>query len=244
LKQLHMLSQRRLLLSLTVSCATTLALAEPLVYDRDIRPILSEKCFLCHGQDSKKRMAGLRLDSFEGATADRGGHAALVPGKPESSAIYRRITSQQPARRMPPVSSNRTLTPEQIATLKRWIEEGGMYTKHWAFIPPKRPDIPKVADSSWVKQPIDAFVYQRLTSEHLRPSRPASPETWLRRVSLDLIGLPLMATPPMKPPSIACSPHHATASAWPSIGSTWPATPTLMDSITILPARCGAGATG
>src|SRR5580658_1552141 len=123
----------------------------PLVYDRDIRPILSEKCFLCHGQDSKKRMAGLRLDSFESATADRGGHAALAPGNLEASAMYQRITAEQPARRMPPIYSNRTLTADQIATLKRWIEEGGVYTKHWAFIPPKRPAVPKIADGNWMK---------------------------------------------------------------------------------------------
>ncbi len=159
-------------------------------YDRDIRPILSENCFLCHGQDSKKRMAGLRLDSFEGATADRGGHAPLVPGKPEASAIYQRITAEQAARRMPPAFSNRTLTADQIAILKRWIEEGGVYSQHWAFVPPKRPEVPSVADRSWVKQPIDAFVYQRLEAEGLRPNRAAIPEAWLRRVSLDLIGLP------------------------------------------------------
>src|SRR5215469_13543385 len=164
--------------------------AAPLIYDRDIRPILSEKCFLCHGQDSKKRMAGLRLDSFENATADRGGHAALVPGKPEASLLYQRITAEQPSHRMPPVSSNRTLSPDQIATLKQWIAEGGKYSQHWAFIPPRRPPVPVVADRAWVKQPIDAFVYQRLAAEHLHPSRPASPEKWLRRVSLDLIGLP------------------------------------------------------
>ena len=159
-------------------------------YDRDVRPILSDKCFLCHGQDRQKRMAGLRLDSFEGATADRGGHAALAPGKPEASAIYRRITADQPARRMPPVFSNRSLTAEQIAIIKRWIEEGGVYSKHWAFVPPIRPAAPQVTDRDWVKQPIDAFVYQRLTSEGLRPNRAALPGTWLRRVSLDLTGLP------------------------------------------------------
>ena len=135
-------------------------------------------------------MAGLRLDSFEGATADRGGHAALAPGKPEASAMYQRITAEQPARRMPPVYSNRTLTADQIAILKRWIEEGGVYTRHWAFIPPTRPAVPAIADRTWVKQPIDAFVYQRLEAEHLHPNRPATPEAWLRRVSLDLIGLP------------------------------------------------------
>src|SRR5438132_13448241 len=159
-------------------------------YGRDVRPILSENCFPCHGQDSKKRMANLRLDSFEGATADRGGHAALAPGKPEASAIYQRITAEQKARRMPPAFSNRSLTAEQIAILKRWIEEGGQYSKHWAFVPPTRPAVPELADRVWVKQPIDAFVRQRLDAEGLLPSRAASPETWLRRVSLDLTGLP------------------------------------------------------
>ena len=162
----------------------------PLIYDRDVRPILSENCFPCHGQDSKKRMAGLRLDSFEGATADRGGHAAVVPGKPEMSLMFQRITEQQKARRMPPAFSNRTLSADQIAVLTRWITEGGKYSQHWAFIPPKTPEIPHVSDSSWVKEPIDAFVYSRLEAEHLTPSRAAAPETWLRRVSFDLTGLP------------------------------------------------------
>jgi Protein of unknown function (DUF1553)/Protein of unknown function (DUF1549)/Concanavalin A-like lectin/glucanases superfamily/Planctomycete cytochrome C len=161
----------------------------PLEYDRDVRPILSENCFLCHGQDSKKRMAGLRLDSFENATADRKGRAALSPSKPGDSLLYQRITAE-PARRMPPVSSNRSLAPEQIAILKRWIEEGGHYTKHWAFIPPVRPAVPVALDPKWIKQPIDAFVLRRLQAEGLHPSPAASPETWLRRVSLDLTGLP------------------------------------------------------
>jgi hypothetical protein len=159
-------------------------------YDRDVRPILSENCFLCHGQDSKKRMAGLRLDSFESATADRRGHAAMVPGNPAASLICQRITAADPAHRMPPVFSNRSLTADQIAILKRWIEEGGVYTKHWSFVPPKRPAVPAAGDPHWVKQPIDAFVYRRLEAEGLRPGREARPETWLRRVSLDLIGLP------------------------------------------------------
>ena len=161
-----------------------------LEYGRDVRPILAENCFHCHGQDSKKRMAGLRLDEFESATAKRGNGAALVPHQPDASGIYQRITATQPARRMPPLSSNRSLTPEQIATLRRWIEEGGQYSKHWAFVPPKRPAVPTNADKLWAKQPIDAFILQRLEAEGLRPSAPAAPETWLRRVSLDLIGLP------------------------------------------------------
>jgi len=175
---------------LAIPRATWAADAPTLDYDRDVRPILSENCFQCHGQDGKKRMAGLRLDSFEGATADRQGHAALVPGRPDASAIYQRITAEQKSMRMPPVASNRNLTTEQIAMLKRWIAEGGKYTKHWAFVSPVRPAIPKTADRGWVKQPIDAFVFQRLQAEGLKPSPAAAPGVWLRRVSLDLTGLP------------------------------------------------------
>ncbi len=162
--------------------------AEP-NYDRDVRPILSENCFQCHGQDAKKRMAGLRLDSFESATAGRNGHAALVPGEPDASLLYQRITAESKARRMPPASSNKSLTPEQIALLKRWIEAGGKYAKHWAFVPPVRPAVPEASDP-WVRQAIDGFVLQRLHAEGLRPSVAAAPGTWLRRVSLDLTGLP------------------------------------------------------
>jgi len=159
-------------------------------YDRDVRPILSENCFPCHGQDSKKRMAGLRLDSFEGATADRSGHSAIVPGNPDASLMVQRITAPQKARRMPPVYSNRTLTADQIAILSRWISEGGKYSQHWSFIPPQSREIPRVANPLWGSNPIDAFVAKRLEAEHLQPSPAASPSAWLRRVSLDLTGLP------------------------------------------------------
>jgi hypothetical protein len=162
----------------------------PLNYDRDVRPILSENCFPCHGQDGRKRMAGLRLDSFEGATADRGGKVALSPGRPESSEIYKRITAPDKSRRMPPTFSNRTLNAEQIATITRWIKEGGKYTPHWSFVPPVRPALPQVKNPAWIRQPIDAFVLQRLEAEGLKPSPEAAPETWLRRVTLDLTGLP------------------------------------------------------
>jgi hypothetical protein len=134
-------------------------------------------------------MAGLRLDSFETATANRNGHIALVPGKPEASLIYQRITAEPRSRRMPPVFANKNLTPEQVATLKRWIEEGGQYTKHWAFIPPIQPAVPDFRDP-WVHEPVDGFVLARLRTEGLQPSPEAAPAVWLRRVSLDLIGLP------------------------------------------------------
>ena len=149
-------------------------------YGRDVRPILSENCFHCHGQDSQKRMANLRLDTYEGATAKH----ALVPGKPEASAIYQRITSENKGLHMPPLSSNRRLTAEQVGKLKQWIAEGGKYAQHWAFIPPVRPEVPAAAE------PIEYLVSQRLKAENLTLSRAASPGAWLRRVSLDLTGLP------------------------------------------------------
>ena len=167
----------RIVIAVASLSGSAIAVAQektPLNYGRDVRPILSENCFYCHGQDTKKRMAGLRLDSFEGATADRGGHSAIVPGKPEASLMYQRITAKEPARRMPPVYSNRNFTPDQIATLKRWIEEGGMYTKHWAFVPPVWPRVPETGDP-WVKRPIDAFIWKRLEAEGLHPAPPPLP---------------------------------------------------------------------
>jgi hypothetical protein len=134
-------------------------------------------------------MAGLRLDSFEGATANRGGHAALVPGQPAESLLYQRITAE-PGKRMPPAYSNHTLKQDEIATLKRWIEEGGRYAKHWAFVPPVRPQLPDTSNPGWAKQPIDAFVLEKLDAEHLHPSAAATPGVWYRRASLDLVGLP------------------------------------------------------
>jgi hypothetical protein len=159
-------------------------------YGRDVRPILSENCLPCHGQDSKKRMANLRLDTREGAIANRDDRAALVPGKLEASGIHQRITAEDPAKRMPPAYSNRTLTNDQISILSRWIEEGGQYSKHWAFIPPSRAPVPETTDRSWGEHPTDAFVLKRLEEEGLHPNPPAPPGTWLRRVSLDLTGLP------------------------------------------------------
>ncbi|HYI94879.1 MAG TPA: DUF1553 domain-containing protein [Bryobacteraceae bacterium] len=184
-------SRRAIIFLLTLSAAVTGSAADSkrLDYGRDVRPILSENCFHCHGQDSKKRMAGLRLDTFEGATAKRGARVALVPGQPQTSAIIQRITAEG-ALRMPPVSSNRHLTADQIGTLKRWIEEGGEYSKHWAFTPPKRPAVPTIAGTQWIRHPIDAFVLQRLRAEGLQPNAEAAPGTWLRRVSLDLTGIP------------------------------------------------------
>lgn len=180
----------RLFLVLPLAATAGAAESAPLEYGRDVRPILAENCFHCHGQDSTKRMAGLRLDNYEGATANWRGRAALAPGKPQDSVLYLRITAEQKTTRMPPAHSNRTLSAEQIGILKRWIEEGGRYSEHWAFLPPVRPIVPETSDRRWGKGPLDAFVLKRLETERLKPRPPASPRTWLRRVSLDLTGLP------------------------------------------------------
>jgi hypothetical protein len=156
-------------------------------YDRDVQPILSENCFACHGMDTGKRMAGLRLDRAEGAYGRLAtGHAAIVPGKPQASELVRRIT----ARSMPPAYSGKKLTAEQIATLRRWVEQGGRYEPHWAFVPPKRPPLPAVKAAAWSRNPIDRFILARLEQEGLHPSPKADRRTLIRRVTLDLTGLP------------------------------------------------------
>jgi hypothetical protein len=169
--------------------------AEPLParvdFSRDIRPILSTKCFACHGADAGARMAGLRLDRREEALKDRGGGMhAITPGKPAASRVYLRISAREPAQRMPPPASGRSLTPQDIQLLKRWIAQGAPYADHWAFRKPKRPPLPRVRSAAWVRNPVDAFILARLESAGLKPSPEADRSTLIRRLSLDLIGLP------------------------------------------------------
>jgi len=156
-----------------------------LSFNLDVRPILSDNCFHCHGQDADQREADLRLDTLDGATQDLGGYAALVPGDPEDSELYLRITSAFEDEQMPPPDSNRTLTDEQRETLRRWIEQGGEYDTHWAFLPPEKSAI----DTSKTNT-IDHFIGERLQEEGLDFSPEATPGTWLRRASFDLTGLP------------------------------------------------------
>jgi mono/diheme cytochrome c family protein len=159
-------------------------------FNRDIRPILSDNCFACHGPDEDDRGGDLRLDVREDAVADRGGYAAIVPGKPDESEILRRILSHDADEVMPPPRAKKTpLTASQIETLRRWIAEGAPYQRHWAFEPIDLLDPPDVAGLKWSRNPIDAFIAARLYSEGLTPSPDADKEVLLRRVSLDLVGL-------------------------------------------------------
>jgi Protein of unknown function (DUF1553)/Protein of unknown function (DUF1549)/Concanavalin A-like lectin/glucanases superfamily/Planctomycete cytochrome C len=156
-------------------------------FDRDVRPILSENCFACHGPDANKRQAGLRLDAQEAAFKRLpSGHTAIVPGNLRASMLIRRVEMQS----MPPASTGKRLTEGQIALLRRWVEQGARYLPHWAFIAPKRPPLPDVRDRSWPINPIDRFILARLEKEGLRPSPVADRRTLIRRLSLDLTGLP------------------------------------------------------
>ena len=184
-------SVRLLFAVLLLSCSSQLAAAERIDYNRDIRPILADACFSCHGPDEKHRKAKLRLDSREGLLGEaRSGNRIIVPGKPEQSELWARVSSDDASTVMPPGKSGKTLKAEQKELLRRWIEQGAAWSSHWAFVAPQRPAVPSVKGTPWVKTPIDAFILARLEREGLKPSPQAERVTLLRRLSLDLIGLP------------------------------------------------------
>ncbi|MDD9866163.1 MAG: DUF1549 domain-containing protein, partial [Verrucomicrobiales bacterium] len=157
---------------------------EPVLFNRDVRPILSENCFECHGPDAAKRKADLRLDAGEL------GQALIVAGKPGESEFYQRIVHADPDERMPPPDSGHALSAVEVETLRRWIEQGALWEKHWAFIVPKRPAVPASHGSPWPRGAIDRFILAKLRESGLRPSPEADRETLLRRVTFDLTGLP------------------------------------------------------
>jgi hypothetical protein len=159
-------------------------------FNRDIRPIFSDKCYTCHGPDKGNRKSKLRFDTEAGAKADLGGHFAIVPGDPSKSELVRRITSENKAMRMPPVYSGATLSDREIGLIRDWVAQGGKWEKHWSFIPPKRSELPNVSNPKWVRNPIDAFVLAKLEREALAPSPEAERAILIRRVSLDLTGIP------------------------------------------------------
>src|SRR5579885_124093 len=175
---------------LLLCCLLGPAVAAPVDFQRAVRSILSNNCFACHGPDKDTRMAGLRLDLKEEALAPRKNGAAIGPGSPEKSRLYQRITAESAARRMPPAYSHKTLTEEQKETLRRWIAEGAPWQQHWSFVAPVRPAGPAVKTKGWARNPIDAFILARLEAEGLKPAPEADRRTLIRRVSLDLTGLP------------------------------------------------------
>ena len=182
----------RLVAQVSPNSTATGAVPDRIQFNRDIRPILSDKCFKCHGPGTQ--LATLRFDQEDGAKKElRGGRFAIVPGDTEKSLMIARVTATNPAVRMPRGqggAEGEPLTVRQIALIKKWIEQGAVWEKHWAFIPPIQPSVPVVKDAGWVREPIDAFVLQRLENEGWKPSPEADRPTLLRRVTLDLTGLP------------------------------------------------------
>ena len=251
------------------ACLSTLALAaaqfsvsaatpdSAIQYNRDIRPILSENCFACHGADSASRKAGLRLDHFEPATStNKDGHAAIVPGKPKDSLLVQRITAADPDDIMPPPRTLKTLTAQQKMLLQKWIADGAKYQPLWSFIAPVKPELPKVKNRRWARNPIDNFVLARLEQAGLKPSPEADKRTLCRRVTLDLTGLPpapdrgrslrqrhFRPTPTRNSWTVS-SPRPNTASIAPVTGSMPPVTAIPTAFISIITARCGAIASG
>ncbi|MBA4149320.1 MAG: DUF1553 domain-containing protein [Verrucomicrobia bacterium] len=159
-------------------------------FNRDIRPILSDNCFNCHGPDQNTRKAKLRLDTPEGAFTERGGLVPITPGTLEKSEVFHRIVSKDPDDLMPPPESNKTLSAKEIDLLKRWIEQGARYEGHWAYIPPQRTKAPSIKNKKWGRNEIDPFILAKLEGNKLKPSPEADRRTLIRRLNFDLVGLP------------------------------------------------------
>ena len=161
-------------------------------FNFDVRPILSDRCYACHGPDGNTREADLRLDTEEGAKRSKleSGWHAVVEGDPALSAVIARVLHEDPEEVMPPVDSKLMLSAREKAVLVKWIEDGAEWKPHWAFVPPERPAVPDIRNRTWVRTPIDAFILARLRQEGMKPSKEADKATLLRRVTLDLTGLP------------------------------------------------------
>lgn len=163
--------------------------ADELRFNRDVRPVLADKCFRCHGPDENAREADLRLDVRDSATSDRGGYAAIVPGSRDESELWKRIVSKEADYQMPPTESHKELSRREVELIGRWIDDGAGYEGHWAFQVPRRPEVPEVPPQ-FARNPIDAFVHTERIAAGLQPSPQARREILLRRVTLDLTGLP------------------------------------------------------
>ena len=159
-------------------------------FNRDIRPILSNKCFACHGPDEESREADLRLDSFDGATEDLGGYQAIKPGDASESELINRVTSDDEDEVMPPPSHGEPLTQSEKEKLARWIEGGAKFSRHWSYVAPQRPAVPAPANDIWSSNEIDRFVLDQMQKRKLKPNARADRYALIRRLSLDLTGLP------------------------------------------------------
>ncbi len=179
-----------LLFAVTISIASAASAEDPVSFNRDIRPIFSNTCFKCHGPDEESRKGKLRLDVRDKAIENRGGYFAIDPGNAEESEAVLRLHSTDPKEMMPPPDSGKVITDEQKTLIARWIDEGAKYETHWSFVSPTRPATPKVSNPKWVRNPIDAFILARLDAEGLAPSPEADETTLLRRLHLDITGLP------------------------------------------------------
>lgn len=177
-----------------------LALAQsvaPIDYNRQIKPILSNACFRCHGPDPAERKGGtdgLRLDTAEGSSIDLGGYKAITPGKPGESELVNRVKATNPDLRMPPLGAGKQLSPREIELLTEWVKQGAKYSPHWAYVKPVRPELPAVKNTAWPKTGVDRFILARLESEGLQPMPEADRYALIRRLSLDLTGLPPTVT--------------------------------------------------
>ncbi len=182
--------------SLLMTFAGSTVAADPkrlIDFNREVRPILSNSCFKCHGPDEKERKGGtdgLRFDTLAGATADLGGHQAIKPGQPEASLIIKRVTSTDADEIMPPRGHGKPLSAAEIATLTEWIRQGAPYAAHWSYVKPSRPALPEVKNVAWSQTPIDRFLLARMEQDGLAPQSPADDRAVIRRVALDLTGLP------------------------------------------------------
>ncbi len=163
---------------------------ESLRFDRDIRPILSDKCYACHGPDAKQRQGNLRLDTKMGALIDRKENRVIIPHHPDESPLIQRINHDDISRRMPPIDYNRKLTQKDRQLLAQWVEEGAKWEDHWLYTPPSRPKLPSVKNNSWLNNEVDSFILNRLERAQVVPSPRADRHTLIRRLSFDLTGLP------------------------------------------------------
>lgn len=176
---------------LRIQSGSVLQAEERLNFQRDIQPILSNNCWSCHGADEASRKGGLRLDVRTAAlTATDSGNLAIVPGKPDDSELVSRIASTDPNEVMPPPSSKKSLSMQQQQILRRWVEQGADYAQHWSFTPPLRSPVPEVKKKDWPRSALDQFILRKLEDEGLQPAQEVDKSVWLRRVTLDLTGLP------------------------------------------------------